>query len=305
MVRPNFLIVGAAKSATSSLDRYIGQHPDVYIPPKKEAHYFSTPDFPPRFEGPGDDGMNTETIRDRDKYLALFAGSEGYKAVGESSVFYLYYPRTAERIHADFPQTKIIMMLRNPVDRAFSAYMHLIRDGREQLSFEDSLAAEEQRLRSGFEPMWFYRELGLYAGQVERYLQVFGPKQVKVVLYDDFAMNPLGTVNEVFEFLGVNTTVSIDTSLHHNESGVPKSRWMYDFISKPNGVKELIKPLIPAMIRERIGMKAKSMTLRREEMNPSTRDQLQQFFVGDVRRLEKLIERDLSRWLERNGGKRL
>lgn len=300
MLLPNFLIVGAAKSGTSSLDRYLSQHPDIYIPPKKEAHYFSIPDFPPVFTGPGDEGMNLYTIRDDTEYERLFDGVTHQKAVGESSVFYLYYPGTASRIHSKIPAAKIIILLRNPVDRAFSAYMHLIRDSRETLSFEESLAHEEQRKAMGYEPMWLYRDLGLYSRQVKRYFDLFGRQQVKVMLFEEFIGDIQGGVKDVLRFLELDPNVRIDTTIQHNESGQPKYRLLYDFISKPNGLKELIKPLFPTAVRERLGIRAKSLVLEKVSMVPSTRNELAAYFAADIADLELLLDRDLSIWTNRN-----
>lgn len=298
---PNFLIVGAAKSGTSSLDRYLSQHPDVYIPPKKEAHFFSIPDFPPRFQGPGDEGMNQYTLRDRAAYEHLFDDVTGQKAVGESSVFYLYYPGTAQRIRESIPNAKIIILLRNPVDRAFSAYTHLIRDERESMSFEDSMAQEAARRAADYEPMWLYRELGRYTEQVKRYFDEFGRDQVKVLVFEEFVKNPSLYVREVLDFLGVDPDVSIDTSLTINESGKPSSRLVYNFISKPNGLKELVKPLFPAAVRERLGLRAKSMVLQKVSMDPATRAQLEAYFTDEIASLAELLQRDLHVWRPRAG----
>lgn len=293
---PNFLIVGAAKSGTTSFDRYLSDHPDIYIPPKKEAHYFSTPDFPPLFRGPGDDGMNLYTIRNRTEYEQLFNCVRHEKAIGESSVFYLYYPGTAKRIYSEIPDAKIIILLRNPVQRAYSAYMHLIRDERETLCFEESLKTEQERKTGDFEPMWLYHELGLYAKQVKQYLDVFGRRQVKVILFEEFIRNPESQLKDVFHFLEIDSDVHIDTSVQHNESGRPKSRWIYNFISKPNVAKEFLKPLVPPAIRERVGIRAKSMVLERESMNPQTYEALMDYFTTDIMKLETLLNRDLSIW---------
>lgn len=297
---PNFFIVGAAKSGTSSLDRYLSQHPDIYIPPKKEAHFFSIADFPSQFEGPGDEGMNLYTVRNPSEYEQLFDGVRNETSIGESSVFYLYYPGTAKRIQRAIPNAKVIVILRNPVDRAFSAYTHLIRDGRETLSFEQSLAQEEKRKSMHFEPMWLYRELGLYSTQVKRYLDVFGREQVHVVIFEEFLKNPEEHLKGVLNFLGVKADIEIDTSTEYNESGQPKLRWMYDFISKPNGLKEIIKPLFPPAMREKLGIRAKSMMLTKMQMETATRAKLTNYFAGDIARLEEILERSLSVWTNWN-----
>lgn len=302
---PNFLIVGAAKSGTSSLDYYLGQHPEVYIPPKKEAHHFSIPDFPKTFKGPGDEGMNLYTIRSREEYERLFDKVKTEKAVGESSVFYLYYPETAKRIQQEIPEAKIIMVLRNPVDRAFSAYMHLVRDEREDLSFEESLEKEEARKVMDFEPMWLYRDLGLYYAQVKRYLDIFGASRVKVIVFEEFVTRPQAAMQEVFRFLGVDSEFLVDTSIKLNESGKVKSRWLYNFISKPNMVKEVIKPLFPAAARERLGIKAKSLVLEKASMSPQVRAILGESFEKDIEKLESLLHRDLSVWKNKNRSERI
>ncbi len=294
---PNFLVVGAAKSGTSSLDRYLAQHPDIYMPTKKEAHIFSIPDFPARFNGPGDEGMNTETIRSMEAYERLFDGVKNERAVGESSVFYLYYPGTAKRIYEANPDMKIIILLRHPVDRAYSAYMHVVRDEREPLTFEEGLAKEPERKAMDFEPMWLYRELGLYSEQVQRYYDVFGRNQVKVLLFEDFTKNLHETMADIFRFLGVDPNVEIDTGLRHNESGVPKNRGLFNFISRPNPIKEVFKPLFPPAVRERIGIRAKSMLLQKVSMEPATRQELQSFFDPDIRKLATVLDRDLGAWL--------
>ncbi len=295
-VKPNFLLVGAAKSGTSSMDRYLSMHPEIYIPQKKEAHFFAIPDFPQRFTGPGDEGMNEYTIRTWDAYLKLFDAVQTEKARGESSVFYLYYPGTAGRIANTLPDAKIIILLRNPVHRAYSAYMHLIRDGRETLPFAEALQAEDTRKAQNYEPMWLYRELGLYSEQVNRYFTALGRDRVHVAIFEEFIRNPQQTMQDVFRFLGVDDKVQVDVSLHMNESGIPKSRKLYSFISQPNFLKEWIKPLFPAKLRERLGLRAKAMVLRKETMDPALSQELQTFYAADIARLEELLERRLDVW---------
>lgn len=296
---PNFFIVGAAKSGTSSLDRYLNQHPNVYISAKKEAHYFSIPDFPSRFEGPGDDGMNDFTIRDKESYTRLFERVDNETAIGESSAFYLYYPGTAQRIHDVIPNAKIIILLRNPVERAFSAYMHLIRDEREQLNFRQSLELEDERKTLNYEPLWYYKELGLYSEQIKRYLDVFKRSQVKIVLFEEFTRNPRRVAQDIFKFLEVDSKFQINTSVRYNESGAPKARWLYHFIARPNGLKEMIKPLFPHALREKLGLRAKSLVLERTSMDPVIYQELQIYFADDIQRLKTLLNIDLSIWDKR------
>lgn len=302
---PNFFIIGAARSGTTSLDRYLSQHPEIYITPRKETHFFAVDHFPPYFMGPGDERLNRRLIRDENQYAQLFASVAGEKAIGESSVFYLCYPGTAERIAQAVPNAKIIAILREPMARAYSAYMHLVRDGRETLEFAEGLKREEERRKKGFEPIWWYKELGLYYEQVKRYLDVFGTRQVKVLLYDELCANPGLVLHDVFVFLGVKEDVVIDTSVRYNVAGVPRSRRLYtlldNFIEKPSVLAKRMKALIPShlipsQMREVWANKAMSMLLRPVPMSPQIHAQLKAFFAEDVGKLEDLLHRKLLCW---------
>jgi len=291
---PNFFIIGAARSGTSSLDRYLSQHPEIYIAPKKETHFFAHDLFPPCFTGPGDERLNRSLIRDADQYAQLFAGVSGEKAVGESSAFYLCYPQTAERIAQAVPDAKILMILREPVTRTYSAYMFLARDERETLGFEEGLKREEERKLRGFEPMWWYKELSMYYSQVNHYLQVFGTERVKVLLYDELYPNPGQALRDVFAFLGVKEDVVINTSVRYNVSGAPKSRrlhtLLYKLMDNPNALAKRVKPAL--------AWKAMGRFLLRPvpKMNPQTNAQLKAYFAEDVAKLEDLLHQELLCW---------
>lgn len=294
---PNFFIVGSAKAGTSSLFHYLELHDGVYMSPIKEPHFFCSNSFPDQFTGPGDEGFSQNRLRNLDDYLELFDAGKDVPIRGEGSVYYLYFPDVAERLHQFNPSTKIVIVLRNPVDRAYSAYMHTIRDGRETLTFEEALAQEEARREMGYQPLWWYRELGLYSAQVERYLNVFPKEQLKIILFEDMK-DPQKVVHETLQFLGLDANVAIDTGVRYNESGVPKSRAVYRFFAERNIIKEAIKPLLPKKFRQRLGQRAKSMVLRKESMNPNTRNELREFYREDILRLQSLIGRDLSSWLK-------
>jgi hypothetical protein len=295
---PNFFVVGAARSSTTSLNRYLSQHPEIFIPPRKEMHFFAADHFP--CTGPGDEGMNRLVIHDEEQYSQLFTRVAGEKAVGETSPFYLCLPGTAERIAQAVPDAKIIVILREPVARTYSAYMHLVREGRETFSLEEGLSREEERKQQGFEPMWWYKELSLYYSQVKRYLEVFGREQVKVLLYEEFYADPEQALREVFAFLGVREDVVIDTSLRYNAAGVAKSRRLYtfltNFIRNPSPLQKRIKSLLPSRLRMVWGTKAVGMLVRPVPMDLSLQTRLKPYFMEDVAKLEELLHRDLLCW---------
>ncbi|MFD1678000.1 sulfotransferase family protein [Alicyclobacillus fodiniaquatilis] len=296
--KPNFFIIGAAKSGTTSLFHYIQQHPDVFMSDVKEPHYFCSPDFPERFQGVGDEGFSDQTIRTRQRYLNLFRGVKNERVIGEASVYYLVYPNVAQRIKDFNPNAKMIVILRNPVERAFSAYMHTIRDNRESLSFEKALQMEAQRKEQGYQPLWWYTEVGYYAQQLAIYMSTFAPEQLKVFLYEDLRRSDM-LLAELLQFLELRDDVVIDTTIRHNVSGAPKARALYDFLAKPNIVKEAVKPFLPPQFRQKIGHQMKNLILSQIRPAPAIVDFLKSEFREDILNLQDLIHRDLSAWLEK------
>src|SRR6056297_715161 len=173
-VLPDFLVVGASKSGTSSIYHYLKQHPDIFLSDEqKEGRYFSR--MKGNFNGPGDSGINEYIIPDIEHYRPLFNNHSNEKAVGDISPEYLYFHQQAipliKKILGD--ETKIIIILRSPVERAFSGYMHFKRDKRESLSFEEALEKEEERLNNNWIWAWQYKNSGLYYKQVKAYLDNF------------------------------------------------------------------------------------------------------------------------------------
>lgn len=297
---PNFFIIGAARSGTTSLEEYLCQHPDISITTKKESHFFAADDFPPIFKGPGDDRLNERLIRDEATYTQLFAAKQGTKAIGETSVFYLCYPNSAERIAQAVPDAKIIMVLREPVARAYSAYMFLKRDGRETLDFAEGLKREEERKLWDFEPMWRYKELSLYYKQVKHYLEVFGAEQVKVLLYEELYSNPAYVLRDVFAFLGVKEDVVVNTSIRYNLSGVPKWHRLYApldrIIFHPGPVSKFVKSLVPKRLRTAWASKAIGLLTEQVPIDPELQAQLRAYFAEDVEKLQQLLQQDLLPW---------
>src|SRR5689334_11885254 len=169
MTLPNFLLIGAAKAGTSSVFAYLGQHPDVFISPTKEPNFFALAGQDVHFAGPGDSIVNRVSITRLDEYEALFKSAGKGMAVGEASTLYLYNPGTAEAIRRLIPDARVLAILRDPAERAYSSYLHMRRDGREPVArFEDALAEEDARVHNHWEHLWHYSRLGFYYAQLKR-----------------------------------------------------------------------------------------------------------------------------------------
>lgn len=303
MTLPNFLIIGAAKSGTSSLYDYLGQHPQVYTSPLKGPCYFAFEDgHQVRVNGPGDQELfNRLMVTNFASYQELFSGVTGETAIGEASVLYMYEPSTAARIYAYKPDIKLIACLRNPVDRAFSSYLHLRRDAREPLaSFADALRAENDRVCARWEHQWHYTRLGAYHEQLVRYYELFHREQIAVYLYDEFLEDPIGLVQKIYRFLGVDGSFAPDISIRLNVSGKPRSRVLHNFLTKPNPLAASMRKGLPATLRKKLGAQLMALNLdtQRQTLSHDMRHKLTQLYREDILKLELLIQRDLSAWLE-------
>jgi len=299
MTWPNFLLIGAAKAGTSSVFAYLGQHPEVFVSPVKEPNYFALAGRMVAYAGPGDAIVNQASITDEHRYRALFRGGTDAKALGEASTLYLYAPGAAAAIRRDVPDARIIAILRDPAERAYSSFLHMRRDGREPVtSFEQALDLEESRISQQWEHLWHYTRLGHYHAQLQRYFALFPREQIGVWLYDDLESDPARVLREVFAFLGVDPTFEPDMSVRHKVAGTPRSKTLHAMLTRPNPAKNLAKRLLPAGVRSRVygAVMHRNVREHRETMRPETRRRLQTLFRPDVERLAELLKRDLSAW---------
>jgi hypothetical protein len=287
--KPNFFIVGAPKSGTSSLYKYLAQHPGVFLSEPKEPHFFHNRRSP---------GSRVLGEKDLEDYLKLFEGVPEDVRAGEASTSYLYSANAAREIKEFRLDAKIMMVLRNPVDRAYSHYWNHVRDGNENLGFEEALADEPKRIRDRRWCGSYYVAGGRYAEQVSRYLEVFGREAVRVYLLEDLRRDARGVCRDAFGFLGVDPDAPVNTDQAYNRSGRPTVAWL-SRLAYRLGESEVIARALPSSIRH--GAKElllKSNVKPAPKMDPETRVRLQRFYRDDVLRLGDMIGRDLRTWLE-------
>jgi len=296
---PTFFLIGAPKSGTTSLYDYLRQHPAVFMPEVKEPRYMAYADAPPPMDGPGDAEANRAAVYTRDAYEALFAGAEGATAVGEASVNYLYSDTAPARIHDLVPDAALFAVLRNPIERAYSHYLHLLRSGREPLdSFAAALDAEERRRADGWEWSWHYRAVGHYHEQLRRYLEHFDRDQLTIYLFDDFTDDPVGIAQDLYRRLGVDPSFEPDTTVRRRTTGVPLSNRFQQFLYNPDNIlRRLSRVVLPEAVRDRWLTRLKNANLRKPPLANDVRARLADAYHDDVRRLERLLDRDLSHWL--------
>lgn len=294
MTKPNFLIVGASKCGTTALYYYLKQHKEISFSELKEPKYFSSinQNFP--HKGIGDTSVDKFAIKSFSDYLTLFNGFEN-KRVGEASPDTMFFhEKTAPIIKKKLGDIPIIIILRNPVKRAFSAYMYLKRDSRETLSFREALDAEENRLNENWDFIWGYKKCGLYYEQVKTFLNIF--KNVKIIFQEDLKTNTNNTLKEIYSFLDVDEKFETDTSIKHNESGVPNNFISKFLLSRNNiastTIREVLKKIIPRIILEKVA----SNSLKKVRLLEEDVIFLKPYFHDDICKLELLIDKNLSLW---------
>ncbi|MDQ5820413.1 MAG: sulfotransferase [Actinomycetota bacterium] len=295
---PTFLVIGAAKAGTTSLYHYLGQHPQIFMSPVKEPRFFALEGHPLDFRGPGDERLREKTTTTLEAYRELFAGVRNERAVGEASVLYLHHQAAPEAIARYIPDVKLVAVLRNPVERAYSGFLYQTRDGYEPLAdFEEALRAEPRRIADGWYYSWHYRDQGFYHRNLARYFDRFDPSMIRVYLYEDLDQDPHRVLANLFGFLGVDEGFRPDVGMRYNPSGRPRSARLQRVLTQRHSLKEAAKAVIPERWGHRVIARLQPANLVRAPIRVETRASLVEGYNEDIRRLEHLIGRDLSHWL--------
>jgi len=312
---PNFFIIGAGKTGTTSLHGYLNQHPEIYMSPVKEPCYFApeirTGNFSPGFRGHVqrqtrklknilNDGEPVQPLgwiaQDWDNYLRLFRNVRAEKAIGEASAAYLWSAAAAANIHAQIPEARIVMILRDPAERAFSQYLHQVSVGLTRASFREHI---ERALRDPHQHLSIYYpflEAGLYAAQVKRFLDLFPRDQVRIYWYEEAWSNPSDLLRDLFQFLEVDPEFQADTTRKSLERRRPRFARAHYYLKKFN----IWRPL-RAMVPESLRPGLRSAAFRSGsaiKIDPADRQFLIDYYRADVEHLSSMLNRDLSNWLK-------
>lgn len=296
---PNFLIVGTARAGTTSLHEFLGGHQDIYMPLQKEPCFFAFYNEQPEFTNAKH--RYTTTV---DSYSTLFDGHEE-KIMGESSTPYLFFhEKSIANIKAlvpDYRKMKILIVLRDPAERAYSQFMHNRRDLLETLTFEDALKAEATRKSENWHFDFFYAAKGFYYNQVKDYMDNFD--NVKVVFYETLEQNPDKLLSEIYSFLEVDQ-VAEKPLVKRNQSGEMKVKWFKQIITTRknpilNSMRKMMGRNAKKKLRNWVKDKLLRYNLKKTDMLPETRKQLVELYKEDIIKLQTIVEKDLSDWLRK------
>ncbi|MEV8467682.1 sulfotransferase [Fluviibacterium sp. DFM31] len=296
---PDFLIIGAARAGTTALYEYLRQAPDVFMPDGKEPNFFCYEGLKLDCQGPGADFINN-SITDLARYQALFDPAPEGAILGEASPLYLYEPRSAERIHHHVPGARLVVILRNPIEQAFSHFMRAQKLRIEPLTdFTEALKAEDDRRAKGWQPMFGYSSFPRYGEQLARFLALFPRDQILVRRYEDFDADPVAMVAEVQTFIGADTAHRPDVGKRHNAGGVPRNAAFQDFLMKPNPITGTLGAVLPRRLRWQVRDWIAGFNLRdqRPAITPEARAILVSRLQDDVAQLGELLGEDFSGWL--------
>lgn len=293
---PAFIIGGAAKSGTTSLSKYLSQHPDIYVP-NREPNFYTYAGQASQYKT-----KNHPFISDIESYSELLkpVGTQEHKRmIGEKSVSYFYKEychqviNNIQKYHPDWGKLKWIFILRHPVERAYSQYIHNL-NFHESLPFREAIDRWPDRCASGWIPAYDYLGAGLYSAPLQAYLQNF--KQVKVFLFEDLTNRPEWLLNTIARFLGIDGFPQTISFKKFNASGVPRN----NIVKKASDLmgnqmlKWIGKMIFPAQIRRHL----KEFTHQKPPLSATDKKELTDFFIADLKKLEPLINRDLSHWYE-------
>jgi hypothetical protein len=300
---PQFVIAGAPKAGTTALHAALATHPGLYLSPVKEPKYYLTDGRPPplnRQRGPGDAHSAREWMWRREEYLHLFDGAPAGTVRGESTPFYLYDRDAHARLAADVPGIKVIVVVRDPVDRVISNFVHLRADGLEpEPDFITAVRLEEARIAAGWAPFWHYRGLSRYGAQLRDLYRHVPRKNVFLLRYRQLVDSPRQTLDRVSDFLGVEQGVAHTVDPENVKPFVADGRG-YRLLSRavragaalgayapPQVWRQASRPLLAALHARAVQRPALPVDVRREVLEP---------LVPDIELLEELTGESFDDW---------
>lgn len=301
---PDFLIIGAGKSGTTSIDNYLKQHPQIFIPSVKEPNFFG-------YELTKIDDFNGDvqeiahynsSVTKLDKYLELFNDAKSNQILGETSNTYLYHQSAPERIFHYNPNMKLIAIFRNPAERLYSRFLHLAREKKLPTPrFEDCFDKNT---------IWWQRndliKEGFYFKNLSKFYSIFPSSQIRIYLYEEFNSNSSSVLSDIYEFLGVDKSFQGKTDIRYNESGFIKNDFLDKLYGSKGIIQKTVKSVLPTSITEKLKNNLtiqkfinnlKGSNLSRPKLNIETKKKLiTEVYQEDISQLEKLIGKDLKNW---------
>jgi hypothetical protein len=290
-VYPDFVFAGAARAGSTAVVESLRRRPEVFVTQPKEPHYLALAGTGAAFTGPGDDiTVNAKAVVDASAYAELFAEAAPGMLTGEGSVSTLYYSeQAAPRLARLNPHVRVVVVLREPVARAYSSHQYLVNRGFEPVSdFLDAVALEQERIAAGWHHLWHYTAMSRYADDVARLMEHF--PATRVWWYDDLMRDEEATLAEIHEFIGLGGPQSDLSVGRVNASGQPRRPRVHSAMqlaSRSAALRRVVKAVVPFDVRERL----RGSNLAVNDVPREVVSQLAPRFGDDLRRLETVLGR--------------
>ena len=243
MKKPNFVIMGFPKCGSTALHYYLDAHPEIYMPDQKELHYFTQSNISKLNQGQGDFAAKEGQIKNINSYFSLFKEVKKEKAIGETSPSYVNYPDSFKKLNNQLENPKVIILIRDPIKRAYSNYLHLLREQRETESFNIALDLEEERMRNRYSDFWYYKFNSFYYDKITKAKESFS--EVLVLTQEELNKETQQTLKKVYSFLDVNTKFTpSNINKKYNKGGLYKKNILTNFIFRQGKTKNMFKKAI-------------------------------------------------------------
>lgn len=289
MKKPNFIIAGFPKCGTTSLHHYLSEHPQIFMPSQKELHFFTYEILSKLKNGPKDGAVKKTQIQDSKKYLDFYRNVKNEIAVGDASPSYINYPNQFLKIKEYLEDPKFIIVLRDPINRAYSNYLHLKREQRETLTFKEAVNRENKRIKDKYSDFWYYKFNSTYYDKILKAKETF--KEVLIITSEELNENHVATMKKVYKFLDVDCNfITKRKSNRFNKGGYYKKNLFTKIIFQPSKFKNLIKKFIKPTpsLKILLARVASLFRAKTEEIDEETVLYLTKHFREDVKKLKSL-----------------
>ena len=289
MKKPNFIIAGFPKCGTTSLHHYLSEHPQIFMPSQKELHFFTYEILSKLKNGPKDGAVKKTQIQDSKKYLDFYRNVKNEIAVGDASPSYINYPNQFLKIKEYLEDPKFIIVLRDPINRAYSNYLHLKREQRETLTFKEAVNRENKRIKDKYSDFWYYKFNSTYYNKILKAKETF--KEVLIITSEELNENHEATMKKVYKFLDVDCDfITKRKSNRFNKGGYYKKNLFTKIIFQPSKFKNLIKKFIKPTpsLKILLARVASLFRAKTEEIDEETVLYLTKHFKDEVKKLKSL-----------------
>ncbi|WP_417608084.1 sulfotransferase family protein [Owenweeksia hongkongensis] len=299
---PDFLIIGAGKSGTTAILYFLGKHPDIFFPKRKEPNFFALKGVDVNsYEFEESKEYHLRSIDNLPDYLELFRDAPEDKIAGENSNQYLYAEQAIPNIKEYVPNAKLIALIRHPAERLVSRYNHMERDSVVPIGGIDAIFDKTS--------IWWKRpdllQEGFYGKHLGKYFEAFDREQIKVILYDDFKADNTGVIKDICQFIGVNPDFEVDTEIEINKSGKLKDNFFNKMLGQNGTIINALKKVSPTIhktlknntaVKERL-IQWRNKNLETVEFPADFKERVtKEIYIDDIKKLEKILGRSLEHW---------